>query len=289
VEGIAQPILLAAVPSQKLPQTQTVEFEVITLDANAQVTDRSRHQAECWSEALAPETSLEMVQIPGGTFLMGSSEEACTTPPHTVTVPSFSMGQYPVTQAQWRVVAALPPVERPLNPDPSHFSGDRHPVEQVSWLEAVEFCQRLSKMTGRAYRLPTEAEWEYACRAGTTTRFHFGDTIRPHLANYNAGNLATFMISFLRGSTTEIGHFQVANRFGLYDMHGNVWEWCLDTWHDTYEGTPVDGSAWIDATASSHVVRGGSWDFNPAGCRSAFRLKHATDAHYDFLGFRIVC
>ena len=153
------------------------------------------------------------------------------------------MGKYPVTQAQWRFVAAqLPQVNRELEIDPSRFKGDNLPVETISWLDAEEFCQRLSHHTGRLYRLPSEAEWEYACRAGTTTPFHFGETISPEFANYNGeytyGNGEK---GVYRKQTTPVGSFQVANPFGLYDIHGNVWEWCADDWHKNYQGAPSDG------------------------------------------------
>jgi formylglycine-generating enzyme required for sulfatase activity len=131
-----------------------------------------------------------MVLIPGGSFLMGSPEAEPDRsdnegPQHKVTVPPFFMGRYPITQAQWRAVAALPQIKREPRPDPSRFKGDNRPVEQVNWYDAVEFCARLSAHTGRAYRLPTEAEWEYACRAGTTTPFAVGETITTEVANYD--------------------------------------------------------------------------------------------------------
>ena len=144
------------------------------------------------------------------------------------------MGKYQITQAQWKAVASLPKIERDLEPNPFMFKGDDHPLETVSWLDAVEFCQRLSKKTGKEYRLPTEAEWEYAARAGTTTAYYFGNDITDKLANYNS-NI---------GQTTAVGKYQ-PNAFGLYDMHGNVWEWCQDDWHSNYEDAPEDGSAWL--------------------------------------------
>jgi formylglycine-generating enzyme required for sulfatase activity len=163
-------------------------------------------------------------------------------------------------------------------------------VEQVSWDDAVEFCQRLSKHTGREYRLPSEAEWEYACRAGTTTPFHFGSTITPDLANYDgnytygAGPKGKY-----REQTTDVGSLP-PNALGLYDMHGNVWEWCLDHWHDTYEGAPTDGSAWLSSGESKlRLLRGGSWGSLPRNCRSALRYWYARVNQYYSLGFRLVC
>ena len=199
-----------------------------------------------YAEDLGDGTSLNMVEIPAGTFLMGCPEEeegynSTDGPQHEVSLGSFYIGMYPITQAQWRAVAALPQVERSLEPDPANFKGDKRPVEQVSWEDAVEFCARLSAKTERTYRLPTEAEWEYACRAGTKGPFHFGETITTDLANYRG--IATYKNGpkgVYREETTEVGSFEVANAFGLYDMHGNVWEWCQDHWQGNYEGKPED-------------------------------------------------
>src|SRR5919199_600622 len=217
------------------------EFEVVTVDAQGRESSRYRNQAQYFPEDLGNGVFLDMVSIPGGTFLMGSpdteKERAHTEgPQHSVTVKPFYLGKFPVTQKQWKAVAALPQVMRHLDFDPSDFKGDNLPVEQVFWDEAVEFCQRLSKKTGRSYRLPSEAEWEYACRAGTTTPFHFGETITSDLANYN-GNFIYGSESkgIFRQETTAVGSFQVANAFGLYDMHGNVWEWCADYWHENHK------------------------------------------------------
>jgi formylglycine-generating enzyme required for sulfatase activity len=239
---------------------------------------------------------LEMVAIPSGTFLMGSpnnepERSGSEGPQHEVMVPAFFMGRYPVTQAQWRVVAAMPQVERTLKVAPSRFKGDLRPVEQVSWYDAVEFCARLSTHTGRQYRLPTEAEWEYACRASTTTPFHFGETISPELANYEAkSTYADGPKGKSQQKTTSIDHFGIANAFGLSDMHGNVWEWCQDHWHDSYEGAPNDGSPWVEGGNSERRIRrGGSWDFNPRFCRSAYRNDLGPGYGDDSFGFRVVC
>lgn len=164
---------------------------------------------------------------------------------HRVSLPAFYLGQHPVTQAQWRAVAHLPPVNLELNPDPAHFKGEHRPVEQVSWYEAVEFCHRLSQHTGKLYRLPSEAEWEYACRAGSTTPFYFGETITPELANYNGNySYGPGPKGEYRAQATPVGSFGV-NPWGLADMHGNVFEWCQDLWHPSYDGAPRDGSAWV--------------------------------------------
>ncbi len=239
--------------------------------------------------------ALEMVLIPSGSFNMGAPKGELESidderPQHTVVMAQFCMGKYPVTQAQWRAVTAMPQVDRKLEPDLYQFKEDNRPVEQVTWHDAVEFCDRLSALTKRSYRLPSEAEWEYACRAGTTTPFHFGETISSDYANYDVGRAyGSGSEGKDRKETTPVGSFNVANRFGLYDMHGNVWEWCADHWHDNYEGAPIDGSAWVTGGNSDRrVLRGGSWNTYPARCRSAFRNRgNPVLADYPF-GFRVV-
>ena len=266
--------------------------------------DRYSAQATGFIQDLANDTQLEMMLVPGGTFIMGSPPEELErrdneSPQHSVTVQPFFMGKYQVTQAQWRFVAQLAQVNRELEQDPSNFKGDNRPVEQVSWEDAVEFCDRLSQYTGRIYRLPSEAEWEYACRAGTKTPFHFGETITTDLANYDgtdnesmgwSGSYDSGPKGVYREETTEVGSFEVANNFGLYDMHGNVWEWCQDDWHSDHEGAPIDGSAWLDNEESSNtkLLRGGSWFSNPDHCRSAYRNDNLLDFD-NHIGFRVVC
>jgi formylglycine-generating enzyme required for sulfatase activity len=260
---------------------------------------------------------------------------------HQVTVPSFYMSKYPITQGQWKAVIALRTdlkVKEDLDLEPSHFKdnpenfdfpstrskldlpsyGDHptrwdRPVEQVNWYQAKEFCDRLSQLTGQEYRLPTEAEWEYACRSVTSYQlpvtseesiqnpkskiqnptyppFHFGETITSDLANYRGTEIyADEPKGEYREQTTPVGMFP-PNAWGLYDMHGNVWEWCKDTWHENYKNAPTDGSAWITEDDNTAVVRGGSWFYYPTYCRSAFRdfLTRADFSFYDF-GFRVVC
>ncbi|MBW4427139.1 MAG: SUMF1/EgtB/PvdO family nonheme iron enzyme [Nostoc desertorum CM1-VF14] len=237
-------------------------------------------------------TALEIVLIPGGKFLMGSPEDEperlnSESPQHTVTVQPFFMGKYPVTQSQWAVVATLKKVNIDLNPDPSHFKGANRPVEQVSWDDAIEFCARLSNKTGKTYRLPSEAEWEYACRAGTTTPFYFGETITTDLANYD-GNYTYGAESKgeYREQTTDVGKFS-PNPFGLFDMHGNICEWCQDAWHENYKGAPTDDSAWM-SDDNERLLRGGSWDDFPGACRSAERDRFAHDNRNNDVGFRVV-
>ena len=201
------------------------------------------------------------------------------------------MGKYPVTQAQWRAIASTAKIDIDLETDPSNFKGDDLPVERVSWYNAVEFCKRLSRETKREYRLPSEAEWEYACRAGTTTAFHFGETITGDLANYKATETyADEPKGEYWQKTTTVGYFQVAKDFGLYDMHGNVWEWCEDDYHYNYEGAPTDGSAWISKdTNTTKILRGGSWFSPPHNCRSAYRIYSTPRGSNYYCGFRVVC
>jgi formylglycine-generating enzyme required for sulfatase activity len=350
---------------------------------------RQKGNGYLWVESLSSKEkiSLEMVPIPAGTFLMGSPKGEpdrmdCEDPQHEVHVPAFFMSRYPITQNQWRLVAGLQPINRELNPDPSIFKGGMHPVECISWYDAVEFCDRLSAFTQRTYnqnlkqlfpsglvnqlelqtkveseipingkgrvkfrgafwsaqchqdivlspgtlvrvidrvgiclivepvdlifglsstdgqkyaprtyRLPTEAEWEYACRAGTTTPFHFGDIITAEVANYCATE--TYNGSpkgKYREKTTPVDQFEFANAWGLSDMHGNVFEWCQDHWHSTYEDAPTDGSAWLsDSEDARRVIRGGSCDDAPRNCRSAYRSYIYPRETYVFIGFRVVC
>ncbi|BAZ71203.1 hypothetical protein NIES4106_60000 (plasmid) [Fischerella sp. NIES-4106] len=274
--------------------------------------NRTEKTAQYYTEDLGNGMTLDMVLIPDGSFMMGSPENELErfdseSPQHLVNINQFCMGRYPVTQAQWKAVAALPQVNKELKPDPSYFKGDKRPVEYVSWYDAVEFCDRLTSHTKRQYRLPSEAEWEYACRAGTTTPFHFGETITTDLANYRgtdneeykwSGSYGPGPKGIYREQTTPVGSFGVANAFGLYDMHGNVWEWCLDDWHDNYDGAPTDGSPWFDENDNLYqkqgyvVLRGGSWGVNPASCRSAYRsnnFRAERDLFRNFYGFRVVC
>jgi formylglycine-generating enzyme required for sulfatase activity len=265
----------------------------------------TRHPATIhyFTEDLGNQVMMDMVLIPAGSFEMGSPKNELEqldseSPQHRVTVPTFFMGRTPVTQAQWRQVAKLPEVKAELKANPSYFKGDNRPVEQVSWNDATEFYARLSRYTNREYRLPSEAEWEYACRAGTTTPFHFGETIDAQLANYQAqdeqfsgtiypGKYGRGKLGEYRKETFPVGSFP-PNQFGLQDMHGNVWEWCQDIWHDSYKNAPTDGSAWEDGESSSRVLRGGSWLIYPRYCRSAFRSFNSVDRYND-IGFRVVC
>ena len=242
--------------------------------------------------------SLKLVLIPAGEFLMGGDEppeevvKKCgevrakvqwfqnEQPRHQVKITkAFYLGVYVVTQAQYEAL---------MGNNPSHFKGESNPVEYVAWNDAVEFCKKLSAKTGQTVRLPTEAEWEYACRAGTTTPFNTGETISTDQANYN-GNYYTYGSKIkgeYREKTVAVGSF-APNAWGLYDMHGNVFEWCQD-WYDSY---PLDET--IDPVGvekgESRVFRGGSWLSYARFCRSAARGRSNPSLRYNYIGFRVVC
>jgi formylglycine-generating enzyme required for sulfatase activity len=299
--------------AKRRPPLQSFEFQVPTVNIGGRTIEKpgwlgkktetvttvnvayQPGRAEYFVEELGNGVILEMVAIAGGSFLMGSpsSEQEHLDregPQHHVTVQPFFMGKFAVTQAQWKTVAALARMNQDLDPAPSRFKGDRRPVEQVSWHDAVEFCDRLSQKTGKPYRLPSEAEWEYACRAGTTTPFYCGETITTDLANYNGNyTYGSGTKGVYREQTKDVGGFS-PNGFGLYDMHGNVWEWCVDHWHENYEGAPIDGSAWItDGDNDLRLLRGGSWSYNPRFCRSAYRYWFSPGNRDLNFGFRVVC
>ncbi|MEY4805765.1 MAG: hypothetical protein RLZZ206_154 [Cyanobacteriota bacterium] len=266
-------------------------------------------QVGLFEELLEATPALTLLWIPPGRFWMGSpatepEHRDSEGPQHLVQLQGFFMSQTSITQAQWREVAGWKegPGEqwgRELKLDPSRFqsNNDQHPVENVTWWEAMEFCHRLSKRTDRIYTLPSEAQWEYACRAGTITPFHFGDTISPELANYNGTHAyGDGPKGINREQTTPVGMFP-ANAWGLQDMHGNVWEWCLDEWHESYEGAPTDGRVWAEHVEGekgkereqTRLVRGGSWLNYPRECRSAFRFHFRPDFAFLSVGFRVVC
>jgi formylglycine-generating enzyme required for sulfatase activity len=231
-------------------------------------------QASRFIEDLGNGVKLEMVDIPGGEFLMGSpvTEKGSNKSEryqHLVEITSFCMGRHPVTQEQYEALMGI---------NPSEFKGESLPVENVSWNDAQEFCRRLTERSQRKYGLPSEAQWEYACRAGTNTPFYFGEIITTEIANYNG-----------KSKTNSVGIFP-ANGFGLHDMHGNVLEWCEDKWNENYRGAHADGSAWISGNNNNcRLLRGGSWIINPNDCRSASRHKRSAVSKSSIIGFRLVC
>ncbi|MGD1713995.1 SUMF1/EgtB/PvdO family nonheme iron enzyme [Dapis sp. BLCC M172] len=275
---------LTPIPESEIGEIFT--FEVVTVNNFGKIINRTPDNARQKIEDLGNGIKLEMVYIPGGSFIMGSPEKEerrfnTETPQHQVTLQPFYMSKYPITQEQYQVI---------MDKNPSYFKGRNRPVETVTWYNAAKFCEQLSEKTRKIYSLPSESEWEYACRAGTTTPFYFGETITSELANYN-GNF-TYRDApkgKYQQQTTNVGSFP-PNPFGLYDMHGNVWEWCLDIWHDNYNGAPNDGSPWQDRDIDSSPLRGGSWYDNPEFCRSAIRVSYFGRVfRYNYFGFRIVC
>ena len=269
-------------PPRPRSHLQTFRFEtaqITSYDSHSIQIQRSQKEAKQFVHDLGNGIKLEMVEIPAGRFLMGAvpneaNASSAEYPQHSVNIPSFFMSKYQITQSQYKQV---------MGTNPSIFKGDLLlPVEHVNWEEAKAFCAKL----GHPYRLPSEAEWEYACRAGSIKPFYFGDTISPSMVNYN-GDLpyAGASKGERRAKTTRVGSF-AANRFGLFDMHGNVWEWCEDDWQNNYNGVPVDGSAWkTSGNTEFHVLRGGSWHYDAYHCRSASRYKYDLgDGH---VGFRV--
>ncbi|NJL91328.1 MAG: formylglycine-generating enzyme family protein, partial [Coleofasciculaceae cyanobacterium SM2_1_6] len=218
-----------------------------------------------------------MIAIPSGTFWMGSYEDKSEQPIREVTVPAFYIGKYPITQEQYQAVIGI---------NPSRFEGTKSPVEMVSWYDAVQFCQKLSQKTGKKYRLPSEAEWEYACCAKTKyrlphesereyvlrtairTKYCFGD--------YKVGDYEDRLKDYAWYNKNSDGRtypvrMKKPNAWGLHHMHGSVLEWCSDRWHSNYQNAPTDGSSWEIGTDDKRVQRGGSWGSNAVDCRSAKR------------------
>ena len=280
---------------------QTFTFDTAKIEIKGGKVDiiKTPKQAEYIEFDLDAGGKLELVYIPVGSFVMGQTaaekqqliaevgEEtyqkyyARELPQHLVNVSAFYMGKYPITQSQYLAI---------MGANPAHFQGAKLPVENVSWHDAQSFCQKLSQKTGKKIGLPSEAQWEYACRAETHTPFHFGETITTDLVNFNGnytyGNAPKG--KYLE-KTTPVGFYRVANDFGLYDMHGNVWEWCLDHFYENYQGAPQDGGAWIDKNDSDpRILRGGSWVDNPRYCRSAYRYRDTADFRVYNIGFRVV-
>ncbi len=231
-------------------------------------------------EDLGKQMCMAMLCIPAGEFLMGSSKDEVGRndnegPVHGEIVKDFFIGQFPVTQEQWENVMGF---------NPSEFINAKHPVERVTWHEAVDFCETLSKKTGRIYRLPTEVEWEYACRAGTSTPFSFG--------KYGSTDLLHFCGSNCNHSC-EVGTFP-PNIFGLHDMHGNVWEWCSDVWIANYvkrlSPSEIESSeSFLSWNFGKRVIRGGSWKNKARLCRSAVRRGIRAFHSSSDIGFRVVC
>ncbi len=294
-------------------QYQTDSVETVLVDDTGKIIETKTHTVYFYEEVLGDNIPpLIMMVIPEGDFIMGSPKTEPKryndeSPHHKVTVAPFWLAQTPITQAQWNFVANLPQIQQELSPKYNNNEND-HPVTELSWYDAMEFCARLSRYTGSYYRLPSEAEWEYACRAGTTTPFHFGETITGELANYDAtSTYANEPAGENPGKTIPVKSFS-PNAFGLYDMHGQVWEWCADPWHENYEAAPKDSRVWDEKNKNKNhyqnilesidlllkddrdrVMRGGSWFYNPDFCRSACRDGNYPVVRNILNGFRVAC
>lgn len=262
---------------------QTFSFSCAVVSSETSSIKSFQKQGSNFVEKLGNGIELEMVSVPEGNFYMGASENekyasASEYPRHHVRIRPFYMSKYPITQVQWRTVCSLQS-HCCLSTNPSQFLADKYPVEQISWEDATEFCTYLSQETGRNYRLPTEAEWEYACRAGTSTEFHFGRILTPSLAKYQENS----------SSPSPVGSLGWSNAFGLCEMHGNVWELCQDHWHDNHKKAPEGGEARLKSGGSQfRVMKGGSWSEIPPNCRSACRKRISQNAKENHIGFRVI-
>jgi formylglycine-generating enzyme required for sulfatase activity len=264
------------------PSLTTCNFETVSVDRSGEIISRQSGAAASFTENLTTQVGLDLILIPGGKFMMGDDQHHQDEQPiHQVELAPFLMGKYPITQAQYQAI---------MGEAIGHGLGADYPIEQINWHDALAFCTKLSQQTGKQYTLPTEAQWEYACRANTTTVFHFGATITPNLVNYNGEypyNGAAPGEN--RAQATPVGTFP-PNGFGLYDLHGNVWEWCLDEYQPNYQTAPVDGSAVGDRNSptAKRVMRGGAWDYVAKGCRSAVRCSLDATLRMPGCGFRVV-
>ena len=291
---------------------QTFSFDTVTLDNSGNVIENDTKSAEYFTETLANGVELIMVKIPAGRFLMGSPEsedkrDNDESPQHWVDIEEFYLGKFTVTQAQWEAVMDSSPWQE----YDEKFWGENKPVIGVSWNDAKEFCKKLSQETRKTYNLPSEAQWEYACRAVISHQssvisenitkeewnqkynqpFHFGETITPDYVNYD-GNYPYSNASegVYRGKTVDVDYFQYGNNFGLYQMHGNVWEWCEDNYHNNYNNAPNNGNIWLNKSEENvRILRGGSWFNYSWDSRSAFRDRFNSDNHNINVGFRVFC
>ena len=315
-------LVLPRLMKPRFPELRQEMLQVETVDSEGKPQPTAWQEINSFDQSLGDDNAIEFSMIPAGEFTMGSPDGELLRSdgegPMFVKVAQFAISRTAITQAHWRsVVLARPNAIRwPLPIDPSSFKGGDLPVETITWQHAWEFCARLSAWTGHIYRLPSQAEWEYACRARTTTPFHFGQTLTPELANYcgtggavcgtsdgkdisdlayngaiypdgayGSGPVGTFI-----GQTKPVRSYP-SNRFGLFEMHGNVWEYCSDNWSDRLEDIPDNGSPYVGGRMDLHVLRGGSWSHNPAICRSAYRdrVNETSRGWSGRIGFRIVC
>ena len=262
-------------------QLEAFDFESVRIDKRGVVIERCRLKAQVLRLALGSAIDLELVSLTGGLCLVGSPPHQGYEdehPQHPVMIAPFLLGKFLVTQEQWKIV---------MGKDlPFRREGAQHPADRASWKDAAAFCQKLAQKTHLPFRLPSEAEWEYACRGGYSSPFSCGPTLTSGLANYCGDHVfADEPPGVYQHGTSPVGSYP-PNAFGLYDMHGNLWEWCADDWFDDYSGAGVDGQPRQSFSSSFKVVRGGSWHETPNHCRSATRLKFAARERDDYVGFR---
>jgi formylglycine-generating enzyme required for sulfatase activity len=261
---------------------ETVSFETPALDESGVVVVWTPHTVRCFIEDLGAGVGLPMVLIEGGMFQMGSPPHRGYDdehPLHWVRLAPFAMARQLITQDQWRAVTGKLP--------PCRFKGDALPVERVSWEQAQDFCRQLSAKTGRRHQLPSEAQWEYACRAGTNTAFSFGETLTTDIANYVGEPAFRQEPRGQNRHCTTVGGIFPSNAFGLYDMHGNLWEYCADNWLDDYTAASHDEAPHLSEGDVYRVARGGSWHEQAGNCRSATRLRVLQSDADEVMGFRV--
>ena len=266
-------------------ELKRLDFFSPSVDETGRIIKNEQFSTQYFSENV-DEISIDMLSIPSGTFLMGSPEDevgrsAFEGPQHNVEVSEFFISRFAVTQSQFQAV---------MGNNPSQIKGPNNPVECVNWFEAKTFCRRLSDLSGREYRLPTENEWEYSCRAGTSTPFPYGETITEDLANFYAYiPYGKASVGSHRSGTTPVGSFP-ANKFGLHDMCGNTFEWCEDILQENYQQSQrVVSRSRKEELPDYYVLRGASWVNFPVLCRSAFRFGNIPIYRSVAIGFRIVC
>lgn len=283
-------VAMQAPPTPAQSTTQPAPIAVPSAPASAPAAPQVAPQPGAAATPAAPQAAVtappqplrpeavgepEMVSLPGGTFAMGGRDDPSETPVHRVTIQPFAIGKFPVTVREWNVcVAAKACTYVPTGKDDA-------PVTNLSWSDTQQFIAWLSQVTQKAYRLPSEAEWEYAARGGTETKYWWGDQLRPGMVNCKGCNEP-----YDSTQPLNVGSFK-PNPFGLYDMGGGVDEWVADCWHKNYQGAPVDGSPWVAGDCASHVLRGGSWKNDPSYVRPASRDHYDTGVRYPTHGFRI--
>ena len=259
-----------------------ISFETVFIDLKGEISNKVTSECRILRQHLPDDVYLDLALIPAGSFLMGNHLPGGykdEKPQHYVHLNSFFMSVTGITQHQWKAVMGKLPPCRGKTLD--------HPVDRVSWIDAGNFCTKISRLTDKMYRLPSESEWEYACRAGSSAAFCYGNMITTDFCNYvGAHSYKGGPEGVYRHGPVPPGQFP-PNKYGLYDMHGNLWEWCQDSWHDSYDGSPVDGEAWLNGGTEERVLRGGSWHDPPDLCRSSCRLKLMPSEGEDYTGVRI--